>query len=193
VLDEAVRKAMARWPNVPDVYGWLRLDRRGQWLIKDETIANATVRDFISRNYLRTHDGAYAFQNGPQRVFVELDYAPWIVSLQPNGELRLHTGVTCGVPKAAWMDEAGALLLEVDDTVALLDDRDLAAFSDWLVARDGAQLDEARAEAAVDALAEGKHAGVALRINGVTLPLKRVSTSDVATQFNFVATPQEPA
>ena len=61
-VDEAVRKAMERWPNVPDVYGWLRLDRRGQWLIKDETIANVTVRDFISRNYLRTDGGAYAFQ-----------------------------------------------------------------------------------------------------------------------------------
>ena len=113
MLDEAVRKAMERWPNVPDVYGWLRLDRRGQWLIKDETIANVTVRDFISRNYLRTDGGAYAFQNGPQRVFVELDYAPWVVSLQPSGELRLHTGVTCGVPKAAWMDEAGAFCLKL--------------------------------------------------------------------------------
>ena len=193
MLDEAVRKAMERWPNVPDVFGWLRLDRRGQWLIKDETIANVTVRDFISRNYLRTDGGAYAFQNGPQRVFVELDYAPWVVSLQPSGELRLHTGATCGVPKAAWMDEAGALLLEIDDTAALLDDRDLDAFSDWLVALDGSQLDEVRAEAAVDALAEGRDADVALRINGVTLPLKRVNATDVATQFNFVATPQEPA
>ena len=117
--------------NVPDVYGWLRLDRRGQWLIKDETIANVTVRDFISRNYLRTDGGAYAFQNGPQRVFVELDYAPWVVSLQPSGELRLHTG-TCEA-ESRLMDEAGALLYQWQCYSAAGRPRP-RCLCDWLVA-----------------------------------------------------------
>jgi hypothetical protein len=28
-MDEMVKRGMARWPDVPDVYGWLSLDRRG--------------------------------------------------------------------------------------------------------------------------------------------------------------------
>ena len=27
-MDDAVLRSMAKWPNVPDVYGWLSLDRR---------------------------------------------------------------------------------------------------------------------------------------------------------------------
>ena len=28
LMDDAVVRAMARWPNVPHVYGWLSLDQR---------------------------------------------------------------------------------------------------------------------------------------------------------------------
>ncbi|HMN64893.1 MAG TPA: DUF2946 family protein, partial [Burkholderiaceae bacterium] len=34
-MDEQVLHAMARWPDVPAVWGWLRLDRRGRWLLVD--------------------------------------------------------------------------------------------------------------------------------------------------------------
>src|SRR3546814_10640581 len=30
-MDEQVIAAMARWPDVPDVYGWLSLSERGEW------------------------------------------------------------------------------------------------------------------------------------------------------------------
>ena len=33
-MDEMVVRSMAKWPDVPDVYGWLSLDRRGNWLIR---------------------------------------------------------------------------------------------------------------------------------------------------------------
>ena len=47
-MDPAVLRAMARWPQVPAVYGWLALDRRGNWLIKAERIANPLVAEFIA-------------------------------------------------------------------------------------------------------------------------------------------------
>ncbi|TMH99667.1 MAG: DUF2946 family protein, partial [Betaproteobacteria bacterium] len=28
-MDELVARSLAKWPNVPAVYGWLALDRRG--------------------------------------------------------------------------------------------------------------------------------------------------------------------
>jgi hypothetical protein len=49
-MDEAVLRAIARWPNVPSVYGWLSLDRRGNWSIKGQRIANRSITEFIARN-----------------------------------------------------------------------------------------------------------------------------------------------
>ncbi|MBP6280161.1 MAG: DUF2946 family protein, partial [Rhodocyclaceae bacterium] len=37
-MDDAVVRALAKWPDVPDVFGWLRLDKRGQWRLKDEIV-----------------------------------------------------------------------------------------------------------------------------------------------------------
>ena len=47
-MDEIVIRGMLKWPNVPSVYGWLSLDRRGSWTIKNvsgrfERIANPGV------------------------------------------------------------------------------------------------------------------------------------------------------
>jgi len=77
-MDEIVSRSMLKWPDVPAVYGWLSLDRRGNWMIKTvagrfERIANAAVREFIGRNYAADAEGRWYFQNGPQRVFVALD------------------------------------------------------------------------------------------------------------------------
>jgi hypothetical protein len=78
-MDESVRAALARWPNVPSVYGWLSLDRRGNWLIKGERIGNPAVPEFIARNYECDERGRWFFQNGPQRVFVTLAYLPFVL------------------------------------------------------------------------------------------------------------------
>ena len=34
-MDDIVKQAMAKWPNVPACYGWLGLDGRGQWFLRD--------------------------------------------------------------------------------------------------------------------------------------------------------------
>ena len=38
MLDEQVRRAMQKWPQVPAVYGWLRLSRRGATIAVDPTL-----------------------------------------------------------------------------------------------------------------------------------------------------------
>ena len=35
-MDDIVKQAMAKWPNVPHCYGWLALDARGAWRMRDE-------------------------------------------------------------------------------------------------------------------------------------------------------------
>ena len=127
-MDAAVARAMAKWPNVPAVYGWLALDRRGNWLIKDERIANAALREFIARNYDADSAGCWYFQNGPQRVYVSLAYTPLVVHYEGE-ELRDHCGRAFAA-RMSYVDDEGSVLMADGHTVALLDDRDLVQFAD---------------------------------------------------------------
>lgn len=127
-MDEIVLRGMAKWPNVPDVYGWLSLDRRGNWLIKNEKIGNPAFREFIGRNYQPDARGCWYFQNGPQRVFVKLAYTPLVV--HHDGEALIDH---CGRPFAAkeiFLDDEGSVLMAGEAGIALLDDRDLARYAD---------------------------------------------------------------
>jgi hypothetical protein len=122
-MDEIVALSMAKWPDVPAVYGWLQLDRRGNWRIKGERIGNAALREFICRNYQADARGCWFFQNGPQRVFVELAYTPLVVHYE--GEALLdHCGRSFDAGNFL-QDEEGSVLVEGGRGIALLDDRDL--------------------------------------------------------------------
>ena len=35
-MDDIVRQAMAKWPHVPHCFGWLGLDARGDWYMRDD-------------------------------------------------------------------------------------------------------------------------------------------------------------
>jgi hypothetical protein len=127
-MDAVVAQAMAKWPNVPAVYGWLSLDRRGNWLIKGERIANHALREFISRNYEADDAGCWYFQNGPQRVYVALAYTPLVVHYEGDA-LRDH----CDRPferEEIYVDDEGSVVMPGAGTIALLDDRDLFRFVD---------------------------------------------------------------
>lgn len=123
-MDDIVRQAMAKWPNVPDCYGWLGLDSRGQWHMRDDPVqalgsfqsgvagAKGSVLrhdkliEFIQRNYEADAQGRWYFQNGPQRVYVELEATPWIWRVQADGTVVAHTGQPAQVA-ACLVDEHG--------------------------------------------------------------------------------------
>ena len=124
-MDPLVEAALRKWPNVPHCYGWLALDARGDWYMRDERIQAAgefpkvkgsrilhdKLLAFIHRNYLQDERGAAYFQNGPQRVYVELEAAPYVWRLQPDGTVWSHTGTAVAV-HSAWIDELGRLFLQ---------------------------------------------------------------------------------
>jgi hypothetical protein len=127
-MDEIVARSLAKWPNVPAVYGWLELDRRGNWLIKGERIANLALREFIARNYEGDERGRWYFQNGPQRVYVTLAYTPLVVHYE--GDALFDQCGRAFTSSTVFQDDEGSVLFSGGEGVALLDDRDLAKFAD---------------------------------------------------------------
>ncbi len=143
-IDELVRQAMARWPNVPAVHGWLRLDRRGRWMLVDRgvpgfdeardgagsEITSPPIVDFIGRNYGPDERGRWHWQNGPQRVFVDLELAPLLYRVMgeaPTRSLVTHTGWPVERIGRAAIDAAGNLWLATEHGPGCVDDRDLGA------------------------------------------------------------------
>ena len=140
-MDDAVLRAMARWPNVPAVFGWLRLDARGEWWVKDaasdvfERISNSKIIEFVGRNYAGDADGRWFFQNGPQRVYVELANpvaAPYVLRLNDACDGLLTHNDLVALPTACAFDDAGHCVLDTDRGIGVLIDRDLAVFVDAL-------------------------------------------------------------
>jgi hypothetical protein len=119
---------MAKWSDVPAVYGWLELDRRGNWRIKGERVLHSGLREFIARNYRCDEHGRWFFQNGPQRVFVTLAYTPLVVRHEAEG-LVDHCGRRV-VPGGVYLDDEGSVLIEGGAAIALLDDRDLERYAE---------------------------------------------------------------
>jgi hypothetical protein len=76
----------------------------------------------------RTIGAGWFVQNGAQRVFVDLEAAPLILRLHPEGALLAHTGKAV-IPRApVLLDENGNAFLPTSDGPGMIDDRDLATF-----------------------------------------------------------------
>ncbi len=183
---------MLRWPNVPHVHGWLRLDRRGRWLIKDEVISRPQIVDTINANYAVDERGTWYFQNGPQRGYVALDAAPLMLNAPAEGDaLSTHLGTPAGAVSRVAIDEVGGLWLLTARGPGWLADRDL----DWALQRlvsDQGLVDEARL-AAVLALPPGAATGLALQWQGQRLALERIDEAGVPEAFDFLREPEAPA
>ncbi|VVE88707.1 DUF2946 family protein [Pandoraea bronchicola] len=129
-MDEIVRQAMAKWPNVPHCYGWLSLDRRGQWRMRDEAaqaagtsgdpIRHAALLAFIARNYASDDAGRWYFQNGPQRVYVSLAYAPFVVRLTWDASANDGRGAPVLTDQLGRVFVPQACLLDEDGNVAFV-------------------------------------------------------------------------
>lgn len=141
--------ALPHWPDVPDCFGWLSLDRRGQWRLKDEKITHPGLIAYLNANYTQDGHGNWLVNNGPQRVFVELECAPLVLRLLPDGTLRAHTGAIVQATGEVCITDAGDCLIETSAGPGLLDDRDLATFVDGLRGGDGESADEDRVAALI--------------------------------------------
>ena len=173
-MDDIVIRSMLKWPDIPDVYGWLQLDRRGNWRLRDEstesegaafgTIGNVAFREFIARNYAVDKRGCWFFQNGPQRVFVRLAYAPYVFHFADGGIFD-HCGAPAETIQGAWIDDEGSVVLSTGGRIGLLDDRDLSGLADQV--------------------AEG-----VVRIRSTSLPVGTLHANEIEARFGFVRDPK---
>ena len=202
-MDEIVKQAMAKWPNVPHCYGWLALDARGHWRMRDERaqhfhlpgdkLSNPALVGFINRNYARDERGCWYFQNGPQRVYLELEATPYIVRTDPARGWLLQTGEALGQIDEAGLTEAGELVLRSGERVAQLDDRD-GAQALLLLEMDGQPVaDEALLAwletCASEAAPAGSSAQLVLRDGARRVPVQRLQRDALPALYSFVRSP----
>lgn len=148
-MDDIVKAALKKWPHVPACRGWLALDARGDWYMRDERVQAAgsfpevkgsriehdKLREFIERNYGSDEDGQWFFQNGPQRVYVDLEAAPWVWRLSPAPQggadvaITSHTGAAAHF-ESAWQDERGRLFLATHLGLGIVHTQDMETASE---------------------------------------------------------------
>ena len=155
-MDDLVLQSLRRWPDVPACTGWLALDARGDWWIRDaevhpwprlahgvldktgaSRVQNWKLIGFIERNYAADAQGYWFFQNGPQKVYVDLEAAPLVLRLQvgpgspANPMWTAHTGHAC-TPHAGYVDEQGRLILATSIGPGVLHSLDMTLLAPWL-------------------------------------------------------------
>jgi hypothetical protein len=197
-MDDIVLQAMAKWPNVPHCYGWLALDARGTWRMRDEAaqrddapgdkLTNTALVGFINRNYLSDERGCWYFQNGPQRVYVNLEATPFIARTDPQQGLLLQTGQALGAIDQAFMTEAGAILVRAGEVLAQIDDRDVAHMLQMMTL-DGRPL----ADDALMGWLERGAGKLALRWQGHDVAVERLTAAEVPQRFGYVQRPDQMA
>ncbi|HEU4851989.1 MAG TPA: DUF2946 family protein [Telluria sp.] len=193
-MDDIVRQAMAKWPNVPHCYGWLGLDARGAWRMRDERaqqlglsgdkLAHEALIGFINRNYARDERGCWYFQNGPQRVYLNLEATPFVARTDPAAGLVLQTGEALTAVDEAFMTSAGTVIVRSGDKAAQVDDRDMASVTEWML-HDGVAVSDETLMAWMEA-PDGK---LALRYGGQVVPVQPITDAEIETRLGFNRTP----
>jgi hypothetical protein len=148
-MDDIVKQAMAKWPHVPHCYSWLGLDARGNWYMRDDRtqaiggfasglagakgsmLKHEKLIDFIERNYAADAQGCWYFQNGPQRVYVELEATPFIWRVDDKGAITSSARQTASLVQLL-MDERGWPYLQTSLGFGLVHTQDVASLAQAL-------------------------------------------------------------
>jgi hypothetical protein len=196
-MDDIVKKAMAKWPDVPHCYGWLALDARGAWRMRDERaqhlglagdkVIQVALLGFINRNYAVDERGCWYFQNGPQRVYLNLEATPFIARTDPVHALVLQTGEAAGALAGAYMTETGELIVDAGGKIAQVDDRDVAHLMTTMEIGAAPASDEA-----LMAWLDGGAGELVLRYQGQAVPVARIARAAVPAHFGFTRLPAPP-
>lgn len=202
-------QALTKWPDVPDCTGWLALDARGRWRIGEggagprEPVTHAATIAYMNRNYLR-HGRCWILQNGPQRVFVDLEYTPYVWRLVPREgggwDFVSHTGQPA-IPQSIWLDDEGRFLAEATiateaATIGVIHDHDTTVVTELLRDERGDPIDDDTLDG-LSSLQPTQYASAAAaamfrwkaKDGEVVMPLRRISSGEVPGRFAFEPRP----
>ncbi len=196
-MDEIVKQALAKWPNVPHCYGWLALDARGAWRMRDERVQklglpgdkinHPALLGFIARNYGSDDRHCWYFQNGPQRVYVNLDATPYIAHTDPQHGFVVQTGEKLSRPECAWIGRNGNLVLKEGGMLAQVDDRDMAECLANMELNGAPVQDDVLLTWIAGGDMKGK---LTLNIGAYAVEVHHLPQGDLGTSFGFNALPQ---
>jgi len=181
-FSDAVQRALEKWPDVPACFGWLALDARGRWRIGGATITHAGAIAFLNGHYACDERGRWYVQNGPQTAYVDLELAPWALSVAPDGSLSTHTGLAVERFGEIFVTPDGEVLVATSLGLAAIIDRDLESFARRLRTADGDAL------AALAGAAAGTPASL-VDPDGTPHAVSGASPEELATRYGFVRRP----
>ena len=188
-MDAWVQRALRRWPNVPALFGWLGLDRRGRWLIQGESISHPRIVETINRNYAGDEHGRWYFQNGPQRGYIQLESTPLILRVAEDQEgLVTHTGLAAEQLLAGYLDEQGSIVLMTEHGPGEIAGADLGWVLERL-SRDNRSLDDDSLTAAL-ALPSQSDTNIVLSVAGRDIPVRRVDFAALPSALKFERQPK---
>lgn len=199
-MDQSVIDSLKKWPNVPLCFGWLALDRRGDWRMRNEfaqehhlpgdIIRHEALKVFIERNYARDALGRFFFQNGPQRVHISLDYTPWVLRLLPSQNTTWKLKTTQGhdiIPLGCLIDELGNVLIEADFPIFQESATSETGFesiklrSIALLHHHDLEIFSGMSTIQINACNFGGHFGWM----GQKIPIEQIYSQDIAARFKF--------
>ena len=195
-MDELVKQSLTKWPNVPHCYGWLALDARGAFRMRDEAaqaahqqgdiIRHESLLAFIYRNYDCDNRGAWYFQNGPQRVYVELESTPFIARTDPELGFVLHDRTPVHEIDQIFMTDTGQLIIQSQQKIAMLDPNDLAQCLSMLSINGHSAADD-------DLLnwLSTPHQGLQIKPGQEFKNVEWVASNQLENRFSFIAHPSK--
>lgn len=188
-MEDRFERALKKWPNVPALFGWLSLDRRGRWRIRGELINRPQIIDTINRHYACDKHGRWYFQNGPQRGYVSLGSAPIVLRCDEHEGLLTHHGKSVEKPTAAYLDEEAGIWMETEHGPACLEGPDIG----WALERiraQGKELDDTALATALS-LPTGSRTALSLAIEGkASLSIERLDTEIAPSVLGFDRDPK---
>ncbi len=192
-MDERVKRGLIKWPNVPAVYGWLALDRRGNWLLQNELIQHPLLREFINRNYEVDDQGCYFLQNGPQKSYVTLELMPWVYLIDAKAKtfsLKTHTEQPVQQVNEVYVDSEGALILVTEFGPGNLDDRELMAVLTAFSDDQGSPISDDAMIEYIEQLMSGNSVPIFFNYGEQRVAVKPIKTERLAGQFDFQPSPK---
>lgn len=202
-MDEQVLAAMNKWPNVPAAYGWLSLNERGLWRFHHQgdfaaepagdSIENRQLIDFLGRNYTVNERGEWYVQNGPQKAYVTLPHAPFIL-FYDNVQSRLstHHDQTVKAITQWYFSNDGRIFAQSDLGPAMLIGRDAPSFIEDVRVIEMTESPRTLNEHDFEAVAMGKTITLSLKTteNDLVAPCNYLQSNKAEEVLGFVSQPK---